>query len=457
MERDAHYYEEKAEEFSLAGDAEGVAAALYQAAVHDKYLRSQRQHYSGYLFALHYLEEIGAEDLRAAHLAYGELYSEEEALPAASNYQHKRIRIGFLAPRFVESSVMRFAEPLLLGLDREQFEVFAFAIEEEEDSFTSYLKEQLDTQGEHYFCLYGQSLEEGAWAIRNQEIDILFDLGGHSEGGQTLMLMAKKPAPIQLSGLGYFDTLGLPEGMVDGLLADEVLVPGGEEAQFTEPIFRLPQAVAFQPTEAMRNFREGLLARRAQRPVTFGVVQNVLKVTDGALRAWGRILQELPDSRLIIKDVLPQSERLERLRRRAEDLGLPMERVKLQGGSLSYWQIYEEIDIVLDTFPYPGGFMTALALYFGVPVITLRGCSYGARFGASILKAAGREEWIAGSVEEYVGKALELGGDAVKLRQEQERLFEEIVDSSLLDVSTYVRKLADELSYLHRLRGRWQP
>jgi len=73
MVRDAHYYEEKAEEFSLAGDAEGVAAALYQAAVHDKYLRSQRQHYSGYLFALHYLEEIGAEDLRAAHLAYGEL------------------------------------------------------------------------------------------------------------------------------------------------------------------------------------------------------------------------------------------------------------------------------------------------------------------------------------------------------------------------------------------------
>jgi len=445
MVRDAHYYEEKAEEFSLAGDAEGVAAALYQAAVHDKYLRSQRQHYSGYLFALHYLEEIGTEDLRAAHLAYGELYREEEALPAALNYQHKRIRIGFLAPRFVENSVMRFAEPLLLGLDREQFEVFAFAIEEEEDSFTSYLKEQLDPQGEHYFCLYGQSLEEEAWVIRRKEIDILFDLGGHSEGGQTLMIMAKKPAPIQLSGLGYFDTLGLPEGVVDGLLADEVLVSGREEAQFTEPIFPLPQAVAFQPTEAMRNFREGMPGRKVRGAVTFGVVQNVLKVTDGALRAWGRILQELPDSRLIIKDVLPKTERLERLRRRAEDLGLPMERLELRGGSLSYWQIYEEVDIVLDTFPYPGGFMTALALYFGLPVVTLRGCSYGARFGASILKAAGREEWIAGSVEEYVGKALELGGDAAKLRQAQERLLGEIVDSALLDVQGYAEMVGEAL------------
>ena len=443
MERDARYYEEKAEEFSLAGDAEGVAAALYQAAVHDRYLRSQRQHYSGYLFALHYLEGIGADDLRAAHVAYGALYREEEVLPAVPNYQHKRIRIGFLAPRFVENSVMRFAEPVLLGLDRERFEVFAFALEEEEDGFTAYLKGQLDKQGEHYFCLYGQSLEEGAWAVRNQEIDILFDFGGHSEGGQTLMLMAKKPALIQLSGIGYFDTLGLPEGVVDGLLADEALIPNEEEGFFTEPVFRLPQAVAFQPTAAMRNFRIGLPKRKAQGPMTFGVVQNVLKVTDGALRAWGRILQELPDSRLIIKDVLPKSDRLARLKRRADALGLPLERVNLRGGSLSYWQIYEELDIVLDTFPYPGGFMTALALYFGVPVVTLRGCSYGARFGASILKAAGREELIAGSVEEYVEKALELGRENARLRQERERLFIELPDSALLDISSYVRQVEE--------------
>ena len=133
-------------------------------------------------------------------------------------------------------------------------------------------------------------------------------------------------------------------------------------------------------------------------------------------------------------------------------MGLPLERIELRGGSLSFWDIYRELDLVLDTFPYPGGYMTALALYFGVPVVTLRGDSYGSRFGASILKAAGREEWIAGSVEEYVEKVIELGGDEIKLRQAQERLFDEIVDSSLLDVSTYVRKVAEELSCLHRLR-----
>lgn len=451
MERDAHYYEVKAEEFSMAGDAEGVAAALYQAAVQDKYLRSQRQHYSGYLFALHYLEEIGAEDLRAAHVAYGELYRDEDTLPPAPAYQHGKIRIGFLAPRFVDSSVMRFAEALLLGLDRERFEVFAFALEEGEDDFTVHLKEQLDEQGKHYFCLYGQSLEDGAWAIRRKEIDILFDLGGHSEGGQTLMILAKKPAPIQLSGIGYFDTLGLPEGVVDGLLADESLIPNGEEGFFTEPIFRLPQAVAFQPTEAMRNFRMRLPERKAQGAVTFGVVQNVLKVTDGALRAWGRILQELPDSRLLIKDVLPRSDRLQRLRRKAEDWQLPLERVEFQGGSLSFWHLYEEVDMVLDTFPYPGGFMTALALYFGVPVISFKGCRYGSRFGASILKAAGRPEWIADNLEEYQALAVQFGREPDILQREKERLFKEIESSDLLNTQGYARMLGEALKEAARL------
>lgn len=448
MVRDTHYYEDKAEEFKLAGDAEGVAAALYQAAVQDKYLRSQRQHYSGYLFALHYLEEIRAEDLQAAHLAYGELYRDEEILPPPPAWHHEKIRIGYLAPRLVESSVMRFAEALLLGLDRERFDVFAFSLGEEEDKFTAYLKEKLNSQGEHYFCLYGLSIEEAALAIREREIDILFDLGGHSEGGQTLMVMAKKAAPVQLSGLGYFDVLGLPEGSLDGILVDEILLPCSE--QFPEPIFRLPQALAFQPTVAMREFRRTLSGKRLQGAVTFGVVQNVLKITDTALRAWGEIMQEVPESRLIIRDVLPLPDRLERLRHKLEELGLPLARIELQGGSRSFWHIYREIDMVLDTFPYPGGFMTALALYFGVPVITLTGNRYGARLGASILKSAGRDAWIAENVAEYKSLAIEWGKNPARLQREKTSLFEEIEASALLDVRTYVKMV--EQGYLELLK-----
>ena len=395
--------------------------------------------------------------MRAAHLAYGELYAEEAILPPAHACQHEKIRIGYLSPRLVENSVMRFAEPLLLGLDKDEFEVFAFSLGEEEDDATERIRGALDEQGagEHYLCLYGLSLEEGARAIREQEIDILFDLGGHSEGGQTLMLLAKKPAPVQLSGLGYFDTLGLPEGLVDGFLADEALLPLGEEENFLEPLFRLPQALAFQPTAAMKDFRVGLSRRKVQGEVVFGVVQNALKITDSALKAWGRILQEVPGSRLLIKDVLPKSERIERLRQRAAALGLPLERLELVGGSLSFWDIYREVDLVLDTFPYPGGYMTALALYFGVPVVTLRGDSYGSRFGATIFKAAGRAEWIADNADEYVVKAVELAGSPARLCREQERLFEEIEISPLLDVQGYARSVGK--AYLRLLQTSLKP
>ena len=122
---------------------------------------------------------------------------------------------------------------------------------------------------------------------------------------------------------------------------------------------------------------------------------------------------------------------------------MPLERLELVGGSLNFWDIYREVDLVLDTFPYPGGYMTALALYFGVPVVTLQGDSYGSRFGAAILKAAGREEWIAGDVDEYVKSAVELGRKPAMLSQERERLFRDIADSALLDMFSYVRQVEE--------------
>ena len=123
-----------------------------------------------------------------------------------------------------------------------------------------------------------------------------------------------------------------------------------------------------------------------------------------------------------------------------------MDRVEIRPGSPKFWDTYREIDLILDTFPYPGGFMTALALYFGVPVITFKGYRYGARFGASLLKAAGREAWIAGSMEEYAKLAVAMGREPEALRQARERLFEEIEGSALLDTAAYVESV--EKKYL---------
>ena len=123
-----------------------------------------------------------------------------------------------------------------------------------------------------------------------------------------------------------------------------------------------------------------------------------------------------------------------------------MDRVEIRPGSPKFWDTYREIDLILDTFPYPGGFMTALALYFGVPVLTFKGYRYGSRFGASLLKAAGREAWIAGSMEEYAKLAVAMGREPEALRQARERLFEEIEGSALLDTAAYVESV--EKKYL---------
>ena len=176
-----------AEACKQLGDPEGAAAALYQAAPEDEYQRSQREHYSGYLFALHYLPGLTPEELARVHFAYGELCREEAGRQAAKlaageggrqkSTGARRLRVGYLAPSFGESAVLRFAEPLL-GLDPEGFEVIAYALDAAEDETSRRLGQRV-----RLFSLAGLSTEAAAARIRGDALDILVDLGGHSAGG----------------------------------------------------------------------------------------------------------------------------------------------------------------------------------------------------------------------------------------------------------------------------------
>lgn len=440
-----------AELYKLAGDAEGAASALWQAAQEDEYLREQRRHYSGYLFALHYLEGVEPEALAGAHRQYADLYREAEPLPPRQAVSHARLRIGYLAPCLSESAVMRFAEPLLTGLPSERFEVWAYSLSEDRP-----IEALQEAANMHYVCLAGLDDAGAAELIRRDEIDILMDLGGHSAGGRTLFILAQRPAPLQLSGIGYFDTLGLPEGCVDGFLTDACLARPGEERLFAEPWWELPQALVFRPDKSLEEARRRLSGKAESRcggPV-LGVWQNLLKVTDTALDTWGEILQALPESRLIIRDALPIKERAEAVRRRAEKMGLPVDRVQVEPGREDFLPAYGDLDLVLDTFPYPGGYMTAAALYLGVPVVTMAGDRYGSRFGASLLQVAGRPEWIAGNREEYVRLACGLAGSADSLRAARQSLWETVPRSALLDTKSYLENLAESIESLWRASGK---
>ena len=417
--------------FHDLADAEGAAAAYSNAAKCDKYLRSQREHFSSYLFALHYLPGLSADDLWQQHKFYQEFYREEELLPVRQVTAHSRLRIGFIATNFCDSAAARFYEALVTGLDVRYASTYLYALEDEEDTFTH----RLQGSGLVYRCLAGKNLVEMAEAIRWDEIDILVDLSGHSGGGLTLMVLAKKPAPVQLSAIGYFDTTGLT--VMDGLLTDNIIDPAGAERCFSEELIKLPQAFCFTPSPAMEKYRRQPIAGKGV--LTLGAFQNFMKLNNEVLSCWREIMELLPGTRLIVQDTTRLPERRQAVEKRLEKAGLPMERTEVRLGTDNYLAGYQEIDIMLDTFPYNGGAMTATALYMGVPVVTLRGRHHSARFGASLLTAAGYGEWIADSPRDYVKTVLQLAADRSFLAAAQENLQAEVKNSPLCDKSAYVQ------------------
>ncbi len=423
--------------FHDIGDAEGAAQAYLRAAQCDRFLRSQRQHFSGYLFALHYLPGIPDEEMAQQHLAYGRLYRDVEPSPLEKKGRFgEKIRLGYLAPFFSEQAAARFYEILLTAYDRERFEVFCYSLEESTGDFAMRMKEQVS----EWRDLSGMGVEEAASAIRQDGLDILFDLGGHSEGGMTLMVMAYHPARVQLSGIGWPDTTGLPA--MDYLLADEVLAPSDCcDAFFCEKLLRLPHAFCWQPTEEMGHiFRK---PRKKGSPVRLGCFNNFMKVTGEAFRLWRDILEQLPEAVLVLQDVFRHPARQREMARRIQAAGLSG-RVELHPASPDYLHPLAGIDMVLDTFPYNGGGMTAAALYMGAPVVTLAGSRYGARFGASLLQSAGLPELIAGTEEEYVKKIVALARDEERLGCYQQNLRRKMESGALMDGERYMAELERE-------------
>ena len=257
----------------LKGDAAGCAQAYYEAARCDRFLRSQREHYSSYLFTLHYLPGISAEELARQHFVYGRLYRDElvemeaggrEADDAAT--AGRRLRIGFLAPDFLESSAARFYEALL-DLPQDDFEVFAYSLTDIADGFTRHIW----LTAEHARVLPPHDIEASEHAIAADALDILVDLGGHTAGGATLMLLAHHPAHMIIEAVGWFDTTGLPT--VDFLLTDDIMDPSGREHavldNFSESIRAQNKsddnAINLQVgTKANQSIRVGLTDMRAE-------------------------------------------------------------------------------------------------------------------------------------------------------------------------------------------------
>ena len=398
---------------------------------------------SNLLMSLQYRAHDPA-DVLAEHRAFGAALPSPHA-PAATPLDGRPLRLGILSSDLRGHSVAQFAEaPLTHAPPGTEIVVFCSAPPgSREDAATARFR-RVASAWHDIAPLSDDALEQ---AIRRERIDVLVELNGHSAGGR-LPALARKPAPVIVSAIGYPDTTGLPA--VDARLVDSITDPSGAEARSTERLVRIdPCFLCYTPPI---DAPEPAMPP-SDAPITFGSFNNALKIAPQTLAAWSAVLAAVPGSRLLLKstgmaDFALQSD----LMRRVREAGIDPSRVECAGyaGSRTeHLALYGRVHVALDTLPYNGTTTTCEALWMGVPVITLLGDRHAARVSASLLQAAGLQEWVADSVEAFVRVASTLSRDRSALARWRGALREHLRASPLLDAPAHAARLHAALRDLY--------
>jgi predicted O-linked N-acetylglucosamine transferase (SPINDLY family) len=405
--------------------------------------------HSNLLLTLHYHADYSPADLAREH---GQ-WAERHILPLAPMRKphrndaepDRRLRIGYVSPDFREHAVARFMLPLLENHDRKQVELFAYADVGRPDSITAQIKARCD----HWRDIGTLSDAQLADAVRDDRIDILFDLAAHS-GHNRLLAFAHKPAPVQITYLAYCSTTGVDA--IDYRLTDRFLDSATEdESHYAERSIRLPRCYWCYAAPALPA-KPFPTRGRPPGPPTFGCLNNFAKITDATLRLWTALLQRVPEARLLV--YARAAGHRSRMRRALEQAGLSEARLAFVGRQPleRYLATYRQIDVALDPFPYTGGTTTCDALWMGVPVVTLAGRTAVSRGGATLLSNAGLPELVAHDEAHYVDIAAGLLRDTDRLAAMRRDLRPRLESSPVMDAPRFARDIESVLRDVWR---RW--
>ncbi|WKZ12433.1 MAG: tetratricopeptide repeat protein [Gammaproteobacteria bacterium] len=442
---------------TLQGDLDGALAALREAIALKPAFAAG---YSNLLAALNYGAEGSPEDLHREALEFERRYA-AALLPAAPQFANtpdpaRVLKIGYVSPDFREHSVAHFISGLLSAHHRDRVAVYGYAEVRRPDDRTR----QLQAGADQWRTIAGKSDEAVAAMIREDGIDVLVDLAGHTANNR-LLVFARKPAPVQVTWLGYPGTTGLRA--MDYRLTDAIADPPGESDRLhTEKLIRLPRGfLCYQTAQPLPEVAPPPCL--AHGHVTFGSFNALLKVTPQVVRVWARILQQVPDSRLLLKSQgLTDPPTRVRLVRAFRELGVDTDRVELLGvmpAREAHLGLYARVDIALDPFPYNGTTTTCEALWMGVPVITLCGNRHAGRVGASLLGQVGLAELVAADEAAYVGLAETLATDRQRLAVLRGTLRPRLQGSALMDLPGFTTALEQAYremwtQWCHRAGGR---
>ena len=413
-------------------------------------LFTQKKFYSAFLFGL-YEADLSDEELRQYSFAFDDLNRQAVWYDhdLSAHARHPKIRVGYVASRFDENVLSRFILPLLCDYDRRRFEIYCYAYEAREDWVTEQVRTHVRS---YYVAPHGKHTPPDMVAARIYEdgIDILFDLMGHTECSLGLLAAAFKPAPVQLTGIGFMGTSGL--AAVDYFLGDSYCDPPGlNEQDFSEKLLRLPRSHFCYYTPSARTLK----ADREYRPkregeeILLASFCNVRKITPRMIGVWAKILKRLPQARLLLRSSWQCSNYLfRRLREAFQRQGVEPGRLLTEGPTTDYLMRYLDVDLLLDTYPYVGGGTTCDALYMGVPVISLYGRRHGTRFGYSLLMNAGLGELAAATEDEYVEKAVALAKEPGLLAELHRQIPGMFRRSPVMDAAGYmgdIQKIYEEI------------
>lgn len=397
---------------------------------------------SNYLMMLNYRDDLPPSAVLLEHRKYStRIAVDEEAVLPRNRGASDRIRIGYISADFKWHAVSFFICGVLESHDRERFEVNCYHDAHIVDSRTLQLRELVENWHSTASLSNAALIER----IRDDEIDVLIELGGHTEGNR-LVALSRRAAPVQISWMGYPNTTAIPA--IDYRITDLRADPAAEPLLMTEIPLRLePGFLCFKPPEDAPDVASAPASNAGF--ITFGSFNHFPKVSKTTIRLWADVLRAVPGSRLVLKSIALQEDRVRRRCIAAfEECGVCAERIRFlewkQKGN-THLEDYAEVDIALDPTPYNGTTTTCDALWMGVPVVTLTGRCHAARVGSSLLHQAGLVDWIAGDAGEYIRIATSLAASVSHLSEIRANLRSRICLSPLTNPEQLTRSLEGEI------------
>ncbi|MBC7882031.1 MAG: tetratricopeptide repeat protein [Anaerolineae bacterium] len=403
--------------------------------------------HSNLLMALQYSSGLTTERWREALIAFAQCFPPTPPTTYANAPDPERVlRIGYVSPDFYQHSCAWFIEPLLKAHDRKQIEVFCYSQVASPDVVTARLRALSDGWRE----IVHHEDEKVATLISEDHIDILVDCAGHSACNR-LGVFARKPAPVQVSWLGYPASTGL--SAVDYRLSDPWLTPPDTSEYFSETIWNLEQSAhCYGPPLDAPAVAPAPVLKRGQ--ITFGSFNNLTKVGRETVALWAAVLQAIPESRLLLKahqasDLSVQGN----LTTAFGAYGVLPQRIAFIGKAptvKTHLAYYAQIDIALDTFPYNGATTTLESLWMGVPVVSLIGERAASRYGLAFLSAVGLRELAATDLDQFVATAVALAGDLERLVGLRNTLRGTLGSSTLCDAASFAQTVENAYRQMWR-------